>query len=163
MGKKINQICSFFVHPILKEFPFFALFLFIFASELTPFVIEMINDFSPLWTRSLLGRLGIILLYDYIFTSLIAHTGSRTLKYILYAVVLLLYGINYFLLLNFNYRISLNVLILLLETNSREASEFMDGYLLSDSSIAAYWKIASRLLAIICLEFIYNRYLVQLY
>ena len=161
MGKKINKICSFFVYPIIKEFPFFALFLFIFASELTPFVIEMINDFSPLWTRSLLGRIGIILLYDYIFTSLIAHTGSKTLKFFLYAIVLLLYGIDLFLLLNFNYRISLNVLVLLLETNSREASEFMDGYLLSDSSLTAYWKVLLRLLAIICFEFIYNRYVVH--
>ena len=161
MGKIINRICSFFVYPILKELPFFVLFLFIFSSELIPFAREMITDYSPLWTKSLLGRIGIIFLYDYILTALIAHTGSRKLKYILYVVVILLYGINLFLLFNFNYRISLHVLILLLETNSREASEFMHGYLLSASSLSAYFKIATRILAIIFLEFVYHRYMVQ--
>lgn len=161
MGKIINRICSFFVYPILKELPFFVLFLFIFGTGLIPIAVELIYDYSPLWTMSLLGRIGILLFYDYILTFLIAHTGSRILKYSIYVVILLLYGINLFLLFNFDYHINLNVLILLLETNRREASEFMEGYLLSDGSLTSYWKVATRLVMIISLEFIYSRYMVN--
>lgn len=161
MRQFVNQICSIFVYPIIKEMPFFVLFLFLFGLELFPIAVELINDYSPLWTKSLLGRIGILLFYDYILTSLIAYTGSKILKLFIYAIILLLYGIHMFLMLNFEYRINLNVMVLLLETNRREASEFMEGYLLSDGSLATYWKIALRIVAIVSLEFIYNRYMVN--
>lgn len=161
MSRNISfkRCCSAIVTPIIHEFPFFLLFFVIFGLLFVYDAVGLIRNYIPMVARGFWGQLGLLFLYDYLMTSLIYHTGSRGLKYVFYALVLGLYGVNTFLVENFGYRINLNALILLLETNGREASEFLNTYLFSKASLSTYQKIAVRLVAVVAFEWIWFRYL----
>jgi len=78
---------------------------------------------------------------------------------VFYTLFLGLYGVNTFLVENFGYCINLNALILLLETNGKEVSEFLNTYLFSKACLSTYLKIAVRLVAVVAFEWIWFRYL----
>ena len=153
-----RRISSAIVAPIQKELPFFFITFFLFGSGFIIEIIGLCRDYVPMLARGLAGKIGLLFLYDYLMVLLIYHTKSRIVKYGLYTIVLLLYGIISFLTLNFEMVINANVLILLLETNSREASEFINTYLSSEGSLITYKKLIIRLIAIIILEYVYNRF-----
>lgn len=153
-----RRISSAIVAPIQKELPFFFITFFLFGSGFIIEIIGLCRDYVPMLARGLAGKIGLLFLYDYLMVLLIYHTKSRIVKYGLYTIVLLLYGIISFLTLNFEMVINANVLILLLETNSREVSEFINTYLSSEGSLITYKKLIIRLIAIIILEYVYNRF-----
>ena len=153
-----RRIYSFIVAPILKEFPFFFMFFFLFGLPIFGEILYLFQVYSPMVARGLIGRIGLLFLYDYLLTLLIYYSRSKIVKILIYVVVLFLFGINSFLFQNYGYEINMNVLTLILETNGREASEFVDSYLFSTGSIVAYGKVLVRLVIVLVLEFVYNRF-----
>jgi len=99
--------------------------------------------------RGFWGQLGLLFLYDYLILSNLPH-GQQGLE------ICVLYPL---LVENFGYCINLNALILLLETNGKEVSEFLNTYLFSKACLSTYLKIAVRLVAVVAFEWIWFRYL----
>ena len=130
-----RRICSSLVVPILKEFPFFFMFFFMFGLPIFGEILYLFQVYSPMVARGLIGRIGLLFLYDYLLTLLICYSRSKIVKILVYVVVLFLFGVNSFLIENYGYQINMNVLTLILETNGREASEFIDSYLFSYCSL----------------------------
>ena len=153
-----RRIYSTLVAPILKELPFFLIIFFLFGSGFIVEIIEQCQNYVPMLARGLAGKIGLLFLYDYLLVLFIYYTKSKIVKYVLYAIVLFLYGVISFLLLNFEVGINTNNLILLLETNGREASEFMNTYMFSEGSVITYKKVLIRLVVIVILEYVYSRY-----
>lgn len=153
-----RRICSTLVAPILKELPFFLITFFLFGSGFISEIIGQCQNYVPMLARGLAGRIGLLFLYDYLLVLFIYYSKSKIVKYALYVIVLFLYGVISFLLLNFEIGINANVLILLLETNGREASEFVNNYMFSEGSMITYRKVVIRLFAIVALEYVYRRY-----
>lgn len=158
MRINVKKICSALVNPILKEFPFFFMFFFLFGLPIIGEILYLFHEYSPMTARGLIGRIGLLFLYDYLLTLLICYSRSKIVKILVYTVVLFLFTVNTFLVQNYGYQINMNVLTLILETNGREASEFMDSYLFSSGSIVAYGKVAVRLVLVLVLEFVYSRF-----
>ena len=68
---------------------------------------------------------------------------SILFQYCVYAVLMLLFIINVFCLLNFNTMISPAIIMLMAETNGSETFEFFSTYILGENSIIAYLIIIS--------------------
>ena len=159
MKKKFIQVLNIIVSPILEEFPFFFTFLLLFGGKLIGIPISFILNYDLVWAEGFCRIIGSLFVYDYILTTIIYYAKNKYLKFLFYFFILFLYGFNTFLYLNFEYKITPNVLLLITETNSREASEFINLFAFSKSSIIAYGKVVILLLFIILLEYIYSHYL----
>ena len=158
MKKIISQVLNIIASPITKEFPFFFTFFLLFAGGLIGVPISLILNYDKIWAEGFIRLIGTLFVYDYLLTSIIYYANNKYLKFFLYFLILLLYGFNTFLYLNFDYKITPNVLLLMIETNSREASEFINLFAFSKSSIITYGKVILLIFVIIFLEYVYSRY-----
>lgn len=88
------------------------------------------------WTAGNLVRFGLIsLFYAYCLTVLLQYTAPRVGKAVLYVMALIPPVINVFLHLEFNSRLSPNILLLLAETNIKECSDFFSTYAATPSFV----------------------------
>lgn len=157
----VRKACVALANPILKELPFFIMFFFLFGLPILGEILYLFHEYSPMTARGLIGRLGLLFLYGYPLTLLIHYSRSKIIKIFVYAIVLFFFGVNTFLAQNYGYTINMNVLMLVLETNSREASEFMNSYLFTEASVTTYGKVVIRLVMILVLEYVYNRFVIK--
>lgn len=158
MKRKFYQICKAITSPIIEEFPFFFCFFLLFGGSLIGVPISLYLNYDAVWALAFLKLIGTLFIYDYLLTSVVYYTRNKYIKFILYLFILFIYAFNTFLQLNFDYKITPNVLLLLVETNSREASEFINLFALSKGSIITYGKVIILILVIISLEFFFKRY-----
>lgn len=159
MQKTIFYLEKFVVSPILEEFPFFFCFLLLFGGSLIGVPISLLLNYDPIWALGFAKLIGSLFIYDYVLTCIVYFSKSKVIKICLYVLIFFLYGLNSFLQSNFDYRITPNVLLLILETNSREASEFVDIFAFSKASLITYGKVIIQIIIIIALELAYSRFL----
>jgi heptose-I-phosphate ethanolaminephosphotransferase len=159
MQKTVSFFTKFIVSPILEQFPFFFSFLLLFGGSLIGVPISLLLNYDPTWALGFAKLVGSLFIYDYILTCIIYYTKSKTVKICLYILIIFIYGLNSFLEQNFNYSITPNVLLLVLETNGREASEFIDLFAFSKASLTTYGKVIIRIIIIVTLELTYFRYI----
>lgn len=159
MQKTISFFTKFIVSPILEQFPFFFSFLLLFGGSLIGVPISLLLNYDPTWALGFAKLIGSLFIFDYVLTCIIYYTNSKTVKICLYILIVFIYGLNSFLEQNFNYSITPNVLLLILETNGREASEFIDLFAFSKPSLIVYGKVIIRILIILIFELTYFRYI----
>lgn len=157
----IRRIPAFLISPIVEEFPFFFVFVLLFEANLIGVPISLYFNYDPIWATGFLKLLGTLFVYAYLLTFIVYYAKSRTLKYFLLFVLFFLYGMNSFLQLNFGYKISPNVLLLIVETNGREAMEFAHLFGLAKGSLMTYGKIAVCLAIALGAAFLYNYYVLK--
>ena len=122
--------------PIVKEFPFFLLFLLAITimpirfipSHVHYFFMNRVFDFFFID----FPRAGAI---SYLFTLFVFYIRNRFIKISLYTFALLLFAVCLFLHLVFNKTLQPDIITLIVETNKREASEFLYSFLLSKGGI----------------------------
>ncbi len=158
MHKTLSYFFQIIVSPILEEFPFFFSFFLLFGGSLIGIPISLLLNYDTVWALGFAKLIGTLFIYDYILTCIVYYSKSRIIKISIYFLIIFLYGLNSFLLSNFDYKITPNVLLLILETNSREASEFIDIFAFSKASIITYGKVIIRIIIIIVLELAYSRF-----
>ena len=122
--------------PIVKEFPFFLLFLLAITIMPIRFIPSHVHYFFMNRVFDLFfidfPRAGAI---SYLFTIFVFYIRNRFIKISLYAFASLLFAVCLFLHLVFNKTLQPDIITLIVETNKREASEFLYSFLLSKGGI----------------------------
>lgn len=127
--------------PVGEQPVFFILAFLMFVQQPIQWMCYLLDDRLGQTLRFIQG-LCIEFAVVWIATWLIyvAKSGSTKIvvKAVLYTVFFLLMGISYFLVLNFEMCISQQTLTVLVETNPKESSEFLDTYLWTNASQLSY-------------------------
>lgn len=154
MTSKTSRIGTALLTPLLKELPFFVITFFLLSSRALRGIHSHLVDPAAGGNNwlSLCGETAICLLMSYLLTALVTTAGKRWLKVMLYTIILFLFGVSEFLLWNFDMKINSQALTLLMETNTREASGFLQTFLLSGGSIRTYLFVAAAIAVIIIAE-----------
>ena len=159
MSPKKTTFSSVVLAPILRELPFFVIIFLLLGSRALSGIHSQLADPSSGGNNwlSLSGETAICFLMSYLLTALVAAVDKRWLKVLLYALVLFLFGVTEFLQYNFDMKINSQALTLLLETNTREASGFMQTFLFSSGSIRTYVLVIGALAVILIAEWWWHR------
>ena len=140
MKNILNRIICIICNPVLKNLPFFVLFV----ALLSPHVVSgFINDARQHFNSNcfadsfgfLVFNLSEVLAFAYCLCLLFYFVKYNFLKYFMYAFAFLLFGINMYLRVCFGTLISSSTLLLIAETNRREALEFFETFLFCPTGI----------------------------
>lgn len=126
-GKKVLHALA---EPIIEEFPLFILTLLIANLGTIRLLHDCIvahNDIGAYEFRFLSA--GTVV--SYLFAAIAYYTKRRYIKVLLYAIPIVLFIINFFLLLNFGTVLNPTYILILGETNPGEASGFIRTFLFS--------------------------------
>ena len=107
-----------------------------------------------------LEHLGIWLAMAYIISCLISLCGNYKMltRCFFYLITFALYSVQAFLTSCFQTKISPTILVMIAETNTREAGEFIDSYLLNSDNTPLYFKFLFIIIIIILVEWLYRKY-----
>ena len=89
---------------------------------------------------------------SYLFTCIVYYSHKKWLKVLFYTLGCTLFGVNVFLWLVFHKIISPQIIILIGETNSTEASEFLSTFLLNGKGLLSLFILALTIGVIILAE-----------
>lgn len=134
--KKIGKVAAAIARPVVKE----PVFFFVTIALLAQPNIEWLCYNDPLWyqikffIKALLMNFGV----SYLATLIVYLTGKRWVKLLLYAFNIGLMSIMVFLKLNFDMTISPQTILVTMETNPSESSEFVTAYALGVKSLMSY-------------------------
>lgn len=153
--------------PCYREFPFIVISTYMMNSLSRSLDDALLVLGSPNAYYTTIGNVLVLFLFAYIGAAIITYLKSKFLysscKILLYLGVISLYVISHFLLQNFGMSISPTCLILLAETTSNEASEFINQYIFSNASIPTI-KMTSMFLVIITIfEILWNIFKSKIY
>ncbi len=147
-------------HPVLKELPFFAFFLFLMGiGEVAWKLWYMYHDIplsGQITLRSLWGAVFIWLAADY-FATLIIYKTKPWVKFVFYALLLVMWAIQNFLRMEYGSPISPTYLTLLFETNPEETRGFLKMILHSPNFLYTIKKLALGIALIIFAEWLYKK------
>ena len=121
---------STLVKPVIKEFPFFALFAFALAMGALAdmFHICDIEDLTPRYVFGLtcrfMGGIAVALTLAYGASCIIAATRRRWIKYAFYTIATIALGTFLFIWFNFGTRLTPEILNIVFETDLNETTEF---------------------------------------
>ena len=151
----IKPIARKVMKPVFEELNFFLLVFFISSSVTIGYLVgcAFIED-NNVWHG--LRCLALSSFVSYMLTlvlHLMPNRGLRiTFKTIVYTVLITLQAVYTFLQLNFEMPLGPRILILLAETNEKEATEFVSTYFLNAKSIASYGIITAIIVIAILME-----------
>lgn len=138
--------------PCYKELPFIVLSIYMMNSLSRSLDDALLTLGSPNAYYAKFGNILVLFLFAYIGATIISYIKRKSIyiisKGVLYLLVITLYVITHFLLQNFGMSISPTCLVLLAETTSNEASEFINQYIFSNAVIPTV-KMASMFLFLI--------------
>ena len=158
MAQRIAHILRSISIPVIKELPFFLIFLVLIGMRpLLNIFVPSTNPDPEYTALDLAGRFAIVVVFAYLFSLLIHLTGKRWVKILAYALVLVFFTVDLFLLRSFGMMLRPNVLMLIAETNGSESSEFMRLFVLSKSGLVNLAIIGAVFIAIILAEWAYHR------
>ena len=158
MARHSNNILNRLATPIIHELPFFIIFILLIGMRpffnIYTYCVNPDLDTTPI---DLAGRVAIVFTLGYVFTLLIHWIGKRWAKVLAYIVVLAFFVVDLFLLRSFGMMLRPDVLMLLSETNSGEASEFARLFLLSRGGMVNFAIVALAIVAIVLAERAYHK------
>lgn len=150
-------LSSKIVQPVIEELPIILVFFFIIKANLMEFFQD--NDYDTVWDY--VSVFSIWFLYSYFIAATISISKRIWVRWLWYILLLSIYAISCFLAANFEMKICPTLITLLVETNEREAGEFMSVYFLTATSIKVYVKIAIYIAIIVFLELGYRKYYLE--
>ena len=152
------KLVRLILSPIISELPFFAFYLLLIGTRpLRGIHSQWADPDAEMTLLNQVSQLAIVVLMGYLLTTIVHITSNRWVKGILYTVIVLLFSIDLFLDQNFGIGFKPYVLMLIAETNGREAHEFADLFCLSKGSIITYVIMAVAIVAIVTCEHLYHR------
>lgn len=162
MKKFKNRLLYYLNEPVLKNLPFFILFTTLLSPHV---VLGFLNDVRDHFNSNgfadsfciLIFNLSEVLAFAYLLCLLLYVVKSKFLKCLFYAFALLLCGINIYLRVCFGTLLSSSTLLLIAETNRREAFEFFETFLFSSTGIIVVFVIAIAVAIIYWIETRYKR------
>lgn len=132
----IRSLCSKIVLPIIKELPIIITFFFLIKGS---FLDIQNNDMNNEWDY--VAVFAIWFLYAYFIAAIICVSGKSWVRWLWYVLLYFVFAVSCFISTNFEMKISPTLITLLVETNEREASEFLETYLLSVSTVKLILKL----------------------
>ena len=152
------RLVRLILSPIIGELPFFLFYLLLIgARPLRGIHSQFVDPSAEMTMLNQACQLAIVVLMGYLLTTIVHLAANKWVKGIFYAVIVLFFSIDLFLDMNFGIGIKPYVLMLIAETNGREAHEFADMFCLSKGSITTYVIAAAAVAAIVICERLYHR------
>ena len=129
LKKFITKAVSLFTPPIERELPFLVSFFLLIAF---PLLMKLLVYFVV--SRTFLPGLLVVpfcpaFFISYLFTIVVYYSHRHWVKVFFYVIGVLLFSVDTFLWLEFHKSISPQILTLIGETNTTEASEFLSTFL----------------------------------
>lgn len=134
--------------PIIHELPITITFVILSR------VWSLFTDGEAFKLNEILCFIGIWCLYIYIITASIFYTKKKWLRVAWYILLFTIYTISVFIWYNFKMELGPTPLSLIVETDSREAGEFLDTFLFSYASIISYIKVTICIIIALILEIV---------
>ena len=151
----IRHFLTKMVTPIIKELPIILVFFFIIKTS----IIEQVTILGLDNWEELVVTLSLWFLYAYVIAATICAINKIWFRLFWYFFLYSVYAVAYFIGSNFEMRITPTLFTLLLETNGKESSEFLEAYAFSPISISVYIKLFIFVLITVIIEFVYRRYI----
>ena len=127
---KLRYYIGKLLQPISHELPFFVVFTILTSLPgIILFCIHHQDVPLSILIQRVFTLLCMPLFWAYLFSFILYQTESILLRIFLYGIVLLLLTVNLFLIWQFGTMLSPWIFLLLFETNSREALEFIHRYI----------------------------------
>ena len=152
-----RSLNSKIVLPVIKELPVILVFFFLIKANLMEFFQD--NDYDSVWDY--VSVFSIWFLYAYIIAVIICISKKTWVRWLWYMLLLSIYAVSCFLATNFEMKIGPTLITLLVETNKREAGEFMSVYFLTAASLKVYIKVAIYIALIFLVELGYRKYCLE--
>lgn len=150
-------LSSKIVQPVIRELPIILVFFIIIKANLMEFFQD--NDYDTIWDY--VSVFSIWFLYSYFIAAVICISKRTWVRWLWYILLLSIYAISCFIAANFEMKICPTLITLLVETNEREASEFMSVYFFTAASIKVYIKMAIYIAIIVLFELGYRKYFLE--
>lgn len=132
-GKKVLRTLA---DPIIEEFPLFILTLLIANIETLRLLHGcLVAHYSIDDYEKVFRFLSVGTVISYLFAAIAYYTKRKYIKVLLYAIPIVLFIINFFLLLNFGTVLNPTYILILGETNPGEASGFIRTFLFSKGGV----------------------------
>ena len=159
MGHRKANILSYICAPVIQELPFFLTFIILMGMRPIRNILFPKTILDPDTTAfDLAGRVAIVVLFAYLFATLVYWVGKRWMRILAYVVVLAFFIVDFFLLRSYNMVLRPDVLMLVAETNNEESSEFLRLFVLSKHGLVYLFVIGIVIAAIITGEWAYWRW-----
>lgn len=155
----IKSLFSKIAIPCYKELPFIVISIYMMNSLSGNFdeILHILGSPNAYYAR--IGNFLVLFLFAYIGTIIISYIKQKSIyilcKIFLYLLVISLYAISHFLLQNFGVSITPTYFVLLAETTTNEASEFIQQYILSSAVIPTAKMTTMFLFLIILVELLW--------
>jgi heptose-I-phosphate ethanolaminephosphotransferase len=128
LKKVFIKAISLLPPPIEKEFPFLILFFLLIAFPLIKNLLATLVA-SGIFISEVLTPICLAFFISYIFTIVVYYSHRHWVKVLLYTIGCVVFSVDTFLWLEFHKSITPEILTLIGETNSKEASEFLATFL----------------------------------
>ena len=139
MYQALKKVAKHISAPLLKEFFFFATIFVLISATLLANTIRSIIDCDFFKDFPLLAKgFSWSVFVSYVLTWLVYITKSRFLKYFFYIILVGLFSFNLYLRLAFGLTLSPLIILIIGETNTKEAGEFASTFLTSSKAIITY-------------------------
>ena len=158
-ASKLSSILKAIAKPILEQLPFFV-FTFIMW---TPCCFLEFRDafresaWRPATNIAIMRYLGLATFYSYCFTTIIYLAKHKAVKISGYVISLIFFYIYWALRKVFFTDITPQIMLLAVETNTDEASEFLNNYITARGNISALIITFGMIAGIILAEWFYPR------
>lgn len=147
---KILRFLQCVSRPVKAEFLFFLMVFLLLVQQ--PVEWLCLSSTQRWWlTGKFFQSIAIEVGVTYLLTWVVYITHRKWVKWLILFICWLLMGITLFLVTNFEMAISQQTLTVLVETTSKESSEFVNTYLWSGESILSYFIDLGAALAIVAL------------
>lgn len=155
-----KKIAHSIARPVWQELPFFLFTMLLWAPTTWITSLEMIvyRVWEPPLIETCLEYTGITLVYSYLATLLVWWAGKRWLKIALYVLSLLNFYIFLFVKSNFHAVISPDIMQLVAETTTGEATEFVAAYALGKWGLVSLGLTLVMAVAILVVERWFHRW-----
>ena len=161
---KLRRLVSWLMRPVAQEFNFFVVVWLINSSVTLGYLVGCFMYPDNSWSQAL-RCLALSTAVAYALTAVLHCLRARwarvVFKTVCYSVLLVLQVVYVFLMLNFEMPLGPRILVLLAETNPKEAGEFVSTYFLSAKSLWAYGIDVAIVAAVVVVEW-KKRWLQQL-
>lgn len=155
--KSIRLLISKMVTPVIMELPVMLVFFIFIKGSLLEFFKD--NDYDNAWDY--LSAFGIYFIYAYFIALSITLLKKAWVRWLWYIVLFIIFALSCFIAVNFDMKIGPTLITLLVETNGREAGEFLGTYLFTSESFKVYVKIIFYVFFVALLEIGYRKFILS--
>lgn len=146
-------------HPIAEHLPFFLIGCLLMGLPVILMGYRILMGIETMYGwLSFFGSMALVMGIGYVQVCLLHYYRKAWIKLLLYALMVILFAFYLFMFKVFNQTINPMVMTMMLETNGREASEFMENYMFSATAMKVYGIVAGSLVVILVSEWAYRRF-----